>query len=227
LQGGSPSWSAQFTSAPNNVTGNPLFANYAADDFRISAGSPAIGAAGALTSVTSADNTGTTFNVADAGFFRGDDTSLSQYGGNLIVGDKISVGTDQLTISSISGNTITVTTSFTWANGDRVYWGWDITPDIGAYPANHVPLSAATIAQNGNDYTVTPDGDTRFVVFFLNGVPHVVDNAPPYTATIPSGTVTARAYPLYASETTSVLASVDARPEAVAPPTELKVVPPQ
>jgi hypothetical protein len=54
---------------------------------------------------------------------------------------------------------------------------------------------------------VTPTGDTRFVVFFQDGIPHTVDNASPYTATIASGTVTARAYALYASATPTVLAT--------------------
>jgi hypothetical protein len=185
---------------------NPDLVNVAGLDFRLGGSSAATGNAGPLTTVTSGSGTGTSFDVADAGFFRGDDTSISRYGGNLVVGDNITVDTDQLTIASIAGDTITVTASFTWAETDPVYWGWDTTPDIGAYPANHVPLSAATISANGNDYTVTPTGDTRFVVFFQDGIPHTVDNTSPYTATISNGTVTARAYPLYASATTSVLA---------------------
>lgn len=207
LSGGTPTWSSPFTVPANNIEADPDFVNYATDDFRLDSGSPAIGTAGPLTTVASANGTGTSFDVDDAGFFRGDNTAIDQYGGNLIVGDNITVGTDQLTISSISGNTITVTASFTWAEDDAVFWGWDTTPDIGAYPASMTPLSSATIAANGNNYTVTPTGDTRFVVFFADGVPHTVDNASPYTATISSGTVTARAYPLYASATTSVLAT--------------------
>lgn len=206
---GSVTFAAPFSTQANAYgNSNPDFVDFANDNFRLGGSSGAAGNGGPLTTVATASGSGTSFDTPDygGGFFLGDDATLDQYGGNLIVGDKITVGTDQLTISSISGNTITVTASFTWAEDDPVFWGWDTTPDIGAYPFGMTPLSAATIAANGNDYTVTPNGDTRFVVFFVDGVPSSVDNVSPYTATIASGTVTARAYPLYASATTSVLA---------------------
>jgi hypothetical protein len=208
LQGTTHTFANPFAAEANSIQNdNPDFTDYANDVFTLTEGSPAIGTAGALTLVNNANGTGTAFDVDDAGYFRGDATGISQYSGNLIVGDKITVGTDQLTIASIAGTTITVTESFTWADNDPVYYGWDTTPDIGAYPYGHVPLTAATYSASGSNYTVTPDGDTRFVVFYEDGIPMEVDNAAPYTYSAGAGTVTARAYPLYASKTTSVLAS--------------------
>lgn len=196
------------TSESNSLLNqDPDLVDYAADDFRLQAVSPAIGAAGPLTTVSSENGSGTTFTVADAGFFRGDNTAVSQYGGNLVVGDTITVGTDVLTISSISGNDITVTGSFTWAQNDPVYFGTDTTPDMGALPYSHTPLTTATISAIGSTYTVTPTGDVRWVVFFQDGIPHTVDNASPFTATISSGTVTAKAYALYAQANPVVTAT--------------------
>lgn len=206
-QGGSPTWSAPFTSEAHRVTADPSFVDYANKNFRLGGGSGAIGVGGPVTTVTSGSSTGTSFDVGDAGFFRGDNTTIDQYSGNLIVGDKITVGTDQRTITTISGNTITVDSSFTWANGDSVWLGWDTTPDIGAYPFSSSALTAATYVLAGTTYTVTPNGDCRFVVFYQDGIPVAVDNSSPYSASISSGTVTIRAYPLYASQTTSVLAT--------------------
>jgi hypothetical protein len=197
-------WTGQ-TNEQSNL--DPDFVNYASDNFLLDESSNATGNGGPLTAVTSSSDTGTSFDVAHAGWFRGDNTAIDHYGGNLIVGDTITIGTDERVISSISGQTITVSSSLTWAQGDLVYFGDDTTPDIGAYPEDHVPLTEATISQNGSDYTVTPDGDTRWVVFFQDGIPHTVDNGSPYTATISSGEVTANAYPLYASKTTYVEAA--------------------
>jgi hypothetical protein len=202
---------------------NPQFLDYANDDFRLGASSGALNSGGPVTAVSSASGSGTTFAVNDAGFFRGDNPTVSQYDGNLVVGDTITVGTDVLTVSSINGNNITVTTSFTWSQNDPVYYGSDSTPDIGAYPGNHVPLTSMSISTNGSTYTVTPNGDTRWVVFFQDDIPHTVDDSAPYTATI-GGTVTARAYPLYASKQLFVTRALgsSARPAA---PANVRVVP--
>jgi hypothetical protein len=195
------------------LNSNPLLTDRDNDVFTLGALSPAIGEAGPLTLVNEANGTGTEFDVDDGSFFVGDNTWITQYGGNLVVGDKITVGTDQLTISSVTGNTITVTSSFTWTDNDPVYYGWDTTPDIGAYPYSHVPLTAATYVASGSDYTVTPTGDTRFVVFYEDGIPMAVDNASPYEYSAGAGAVTMKAYPLYASQTLSVTATLEGEPE--------------
>jgi hypothetical protein len=81
--------------------------------------------------------------------------------------------------------------------------------DVGAYPSGITFLSAATISNVGNDYTVTPNGATRFVIFFQNGIPHTTDASSPYTATVTSGTVTAKCYARYA-QSTAVFTATDA-----------------
>lgn len=196
-------WTSQ-SNAQSNV--DPGFNNYASNDFTINNTGAAYGNAGPLTA-TSDSGTGTTFSVATSGggFFRGDNTDIDQYGGNLVVGDTITVGTDVLTIASISGDTITVTESFTWADGDPVYFGSDTTPDIGAYPykAGGYTLSA-TYTNSSGTVTVTPnDADlVRMVVVFEDGIPIGVDSVSPYSVSgVGSGTLTVRVYPLYASTT--------------------------
>jgi len=203
-------WTAQ-AHPRSNV--NPNFVDVAGDDFHLAAGSGdganARGTGGPLTT-TSGSGTGTTFNVAanGGGFFRGDDTAINQYGGALVKGDTICVGTDVVEIASITGDAITTTTSFTWANGEGVYFGDDCSPDIGAYPykADGYTLSA-TYGGSGT-ITITPNDASlvRFVVCYSDAVPYTVDNTSPYTCSSPSGTFTAWAYPLYASTTLRVQA---------------------
>ncbi len=204
---------------------NPRFVNFATDDFTLGAGSGAIGKAGPLTTV-SGSGTGTTFNVATpgGGFFRGDNTNLSQYGGNLIVGDTITVGNDVVTIASVAGDAITVTSPFTWANGEPVYYGSTTTPDIGAYPykAGGYTLSA-TYSQSGGVVTVTPSdaGLVRFVVCYEDGIPTTVDHTSPYACPVGGGALEVRVYPLYASKTLYVAAT-----PGVSPPPDTYTVKP-
>lgn len=205
--GGTQSFTAPFstqTSPQLNV--NPQFVNATGDDFHIGATSGAIGNGGALTT-TSGTGTGTTFNVATGGggFFVGSDaTNVSQYSGALVPGDTITVGTDVVTITSISGDAITVAESFTWGNGESVYFGTDTTPDIGAFPYKSGGYSlSATYVKNGGTVTVTPNDASivRFVVCYEDGIPVGVDNIAPYTCSVGSGTLNIRAYPRYASST--------------------------
>jgi hypothetical protein len=192
-------------SATNIKTQQPLFADYANDLFYPTAVSPARNAAGPLTTV-SGSGTGTTFTVASggAGFFRGFDASIAQYGGNLAAGDIITIGTDVRRILSISGNTITVTSSFTWANGDGVYYGNNaIDNAIGAYPYRATYTLTGTYTCNGSTCTVVSSDSTitRMVVCYESNVPYQVVIDAPYVCTDPAGTFEARVYPLYASKT--------------------------
>lgn len=191
---------------------NPLLTNVAADDFTLSSSSSAaFGTAGPLTT-TSGSGTGTTFNV-QTGFgriFFGDNTSISQYGGNLVVGDVLCVGTDIVQVSSIATDAITVTSSFTWANGDPVYFGDDCSPDIGAFPYKAGGYTiTATYVNSGGTVTTTPNDISlvRFVICYSDGVPYAVDNASPYTCPSPSGTLAVRVYPLYANTPRWVVAT--------------------
>lgn len=187
---------------------NPNFTSVGSRQFWITGGSDganARGTGGPLTTAVSCS--GTTLTVASntGGFFRGDDTTISQYAGGLVKGDTITIGASTTReISTISGNTITLTTSATCSNGDAVAFGDDATPEIGAYPYKSGGYAlSATYASGGGTTTVTPNDASlvRFVVFYSDGVPYAVDNASPYTAATPSGTFSARVYPLYPSET--------------------------
>lgn len=196
-QGGSPTWAGDILGGTGEIFANPSFVDIAATNFWLQGGSAASGAGAALTFVNNANGAGTSFDVdlLSGGLFRGASTVLNMYGGNLAKGDKITVGTDQLQIASISDDTITVAVSFTWADNDPVYLGWDTTPDIGALSeTSGVELTAATYTAVGSTYTCSPNGLTRWVVFFQDGIPHTVDESSPYTASISSGTVTIKAY---------------------------------
>jgi hypothetical protein len=205
-------FSAPWTSQPHarsNV--NPGLVDYNNDNFTLSASSGAIGAGGPLTT-TAGSGSGTTFNVASGtgGFFRGPDTSLPQYGGNLTAGDVITVGTTVVTVASVSGDTITVTTPFSWSSGAPVFIGNDATPDIGAYPYKSGGFNlSAGYSQSGGTVTVTPSDPSlvRFVVCFDDGVPTTVDNVGPYTCPVGQGAFSARVYPLYAGKTLFVNAT--------------------
>ena len=207
-------WEDQ-SSAQSNV--DPEFTNYTNDDFTISTSSGARGAAGPLTT-TSGSGTGTTFNVATGGggFFRGDDTNIYQYGGNLVVGDTITVGTDVVNISSISSDAITVTESFTWANEENVYFGDDNNPDIGALPYRSGGYTyTATYSNSDGTIAITPSDSSlvRMVVVFEDGIPVGADSISPYSVSgVGSGTLSVRVYPLYASTTLYVEATDDETP---------------
>ena len=187
-------------------TGNPNFVNTSTQDLRLGNTSssayhennPAI----AIATITSSGS-GTSFAVAANTALRF--TDIDGYGG-IIEGDQITVNGTTTRITNITGDTITVADPLTWDNSEPVFWGPSATPDIGAYPYGHTPLTAATISNVGTTYTVAVTGDARGVWFYVDGVPTTWDYVAPYTATIASGTVTAKAYALYASKTPVVTA---------------------
>ncbi len=205
-----PNWAALWTNQSTKQTQvNPNFTN-PTSDWHLAAGSgdgvAARGTGVALTT-TSGSGTGTTFSVATGGggFFRGSDAAnLDQYGGALAAGDRICVGTDIVDVASVTGDSITVATPFTWANGEGVHLGTDCSPDLGAYPykAGGYTLTAE-YACAGGTCAITPNDASlvRFVVCFNDSVPYAVDNASPYSCATPSGTFSARAYNYYASTT--------------------------
>ena len=211
---GTVSFASSWTSQAHEVSnGDPDFQNYPTN-FYIGSSSDAIGNAGPLTTVTSASNTGTTFNVDVGEYFRGDYTGFSQYGGGLSAGDVITVGDganrDVVRISSISGDALTVESSFTWANGENVYFGdstkWSqSTPDIGAYPYKSGGYTlSGTYNNSGGTISITPnDADlVRTVVVFEDGIPIGADSIAPFSVSgAGAGTLIVRMYPKYASTT--------------------------
>lgn len=184
---------------------NPLLTNVAGSDFTLSStSSPAYHAGTALTTATSCS--GTTLNVATGtgSFFIADNSAnLAAYGGALVPGDTITVGTSTTRkVVSITGDAITVDSSLTCAASDPVYFGSSNTVDIGAYPYKSGGYTiSATYSIAGGTATITPNDASlvRFVVCYDSSVPIAVVNASPYTCTVGSGTFSAVVYPRYAS----------------------------
>jgi hypothetical protein len=202
-----------WTSQANELSNvNPSLTNVGTNDFTIGSGSGARNAGGPLTT-TSGSGTGTTFSVASGGggFFRGPNTNIAVYGGGLTAGDVINVGGDVLTVASVSGDSITVASSFTWANAESVYLGSDTTPDIGAFPYNAggYTLTATYGTAVGGAVTIAPSDASlvRFVVCYRDGVPYSVDNSSPFTCPVVTTGFTARVYPRYAVTTRYVSAT--------------------
>jgi hypothetical protein len=115
----------------NSVTGNPNFTDAVNDDFTLDTGSAALNTGRDLTTTTSA-STGTVIPVVDAGFFT--DGMSAGATGYKATGDSIIVGSNNaVTITSITGNNITVDTSITWGNGDAVNFAYTGSgPNMGA-----------------------------------------------------------------------------------------------
>jgi hypothetical protein len=123
------------------LVANPGFVNYSANNFSLSAGSPAIGAGTYLTAAASGDvGSGTSLLVNDAGFFQ------DGYGIPTVQADWIRVGptvTAQIVSVNYDTNTLTLANSISRSPGDPVYLYKDSSgrqvlfgrpPDIGAYP---------------------------------------------------------------------------------------------
>jgi len=194
-------------------TDDPLYVNSGSHNFHLQSGSPAINLGKAITTVTTANGSGTSFDVADAGFF------CDGYG--LVDGDLIKIGSnDPVKIVSISSNTITVSSSITWNSGDGVYWRHqDTSPDAGAYeyrPGGYdydIAISSPVNDQNVNgsvNITTTPTNQDciRYVMFYIDGIPVAMDTESPHSYTWdvssePEGsrhTIESRAYALYATK---------------------------
>jgi hypothetical protein len=189
-----------------------LFVDSGSHDYHLQSGSPAIGLGKAVTNVTSPGGSGTSFNVADAGFF------CDGYG--IAEGDIIKVGgNNPARIIAVNANTITVDRSITWNNGDGVYWkNQDTSPDIGAYEyrANGDGFAIEIIAptDQGNVSGLVPIAagltnteNVRFVVFYIDGIPAAKVTESPYaytwnTTSLEQGSrhlIEARAYALHAT----------------------------
>lgn len=210
---GAAAWSAPFTSQASYVTNAPLQVDFTNGDFRLTGSSPWIAVAKSVTTVSSASSSGTSFNVANSGFFQGTNvTFFPQYSGGLNLGDTILVsGNAATTILTVSGATITVAASQTWTNGAPVYLGSSATPDIGPYPLSHVPLTTAQYSISGNDYTTVPNGDTRYVVLYADGIPKGITNASPWTINYSGGgVISVYAYPRYGSTNLYISATLAA-----------------
>lgn len=120
-------------------------------------------------------------------------------------GSIIAIGDDLgLVVTDVDHSThaITFSPAITCSNGDAVSYNYrGSAPDWGAYEYGDALLTSATIATNGLTVTVTPNGDTRFVVFYVNGrpLPAIFDAPFSYTKTLESEVITAaKAYAMHA-----------------------------
>ncbi len=114
----------------SSTPGDPADGTY--PDFALRAGSPCIDAGGALTTITSASGSGTSFTAADAGYF------TDGWGITGVEGDTIRlIGTSQT--ARIIGidygtNVITVDSSLSWTGGQGVALAYNgEAPDAGAF----------------------------------------------------------------------------------------------
>jgi hypothetical protein len=167
-------------------TADPKFVNANIKDFHLQSDSPAIGAGKPITTVSSPNGSGTSFNVVDAGFFTD--------GFGIVTGDNIKVGSNSpVTITNITGNTITVDQSVTWVNGDGIFWrNQDSNPDIGAYEFRAIGYQYDVSIDNIKNGAlvdglvtiqakVTNAESVRYVIFYINGIPVSAVNKSPYT----------------------------------------------
>jgi hypothetical protein len=160
---------------------DPQWENYATGDLRPKTTSPLKDAMRGMT-VTTDSGTGTTITVLDTYWFH------DGYG--LTRGSAVFVGNDNnLYVTGVNraASTITLNTSITWVSGEsvgRAYKGSG--SDVGPYEFGDTLLTTATMQTDGAPfptYTVTTDGETRFVEFFANGVSVSIDYDSPYTYT--------------------------------------------
>jgi hypothetical protein len=112
--------SGAFTADTGNVQANPLFNNYAANDFTLAAGSPALNSGTYLTTVASGDSgSGTSLVVTDASFFQGGSPLTG------VQSDCVSVTTTTnhvcVTAVNYSTNTLTLATGITRTVGDSIW----------------------------------------------------------------------------------------------------------
>jgi PKD repeat protein len=126
---GDVSGDPKFVNASPNP-GDPANADY--PDFHLSASSPCIDKGSSLTTITSPSGSGTTFTVADAGYF------MDGWWISGVDGDDIQiVGSSQkarIVNVNYGTNTITVNTSLTWTQNQGVALAYvGAAPDAGAF----------------------------------------------------------------------------------------------
>ena len=111
----------------NDIATDPLMVSPATGDFNLVPASPANNGGSWLTTITTATGSGTSFTVADAGYFWD--------GQGVTTGDVIRFQTslERRTITDITGNVITVSQSVSWTTGDGIAYNFTGTlPDMGA-----------------------------------------------------------------------------------------------
>lgn len=199
------SWLAQANELSNVDPGFVAFGT----DFTLQSGSLARGAGGHLTNAVGAGVSSTELTVTSGtgGMVFGDNSAnLPQYGGKLVPGDFIMVGSTQAQVASVSGDVITLAAPISWSDGASIYWGTSTTIDLGAYPYKAGGYELNATYAGSSTKTITPNDASlvRMVVCFSDSVPYEIDNATPFTCTAPAGEFSATVYPRYAGLTLGV-----------------------
>jgi hypothetical protein len=129
-----------------DIVGTPDPTNATQYDFTLQAGSPCIDAGEFLTNIVSANGSGTSFVVTDAGYFfipkggMATEIPLAVLAGDTIQLDG-QVGTAVITDINYATNTITVDTSLTWTQGQGVALAYHgSAPDMGYAEFEEIPI---------------------------------------------------------------------------------------
>lgn len=211
--GGTLTFSSGWNAQPHRRSNiDPKLHDIANNDFTLDPTSGAIGAGGPLSAANGAGSSSTTLTVAagSGSFFIGDDSAnLPAYGGLLVPGDFITVGTCTSQVVSVSGDTLTLATPCSWSNAAPIWFGTSSTVDIGAYPFKSTGYAlTATKTRAGSTVTITPNDASlaRFAVVFENNMPKCIASAANgWACSVGSGVITALIYPRYASLTQAVV----------------------
>lgn len=139
--------SGAFTGDPGNIIADPLFVNYAGNDFHLQATSPALGAGTNLTTASGSGTNSTSLTVADAGFFQDGWGFPAGTGLGQMTPDCLRIGSSTVVCIVARGinystNTLTLASPVSWNSNDPVYLYSDssgtvrltgIAPSIGAF----------------------------------------------------------------------------------------------
>lgn len=113
----------------SNLDANPVFADTGSNNWQPGEGSPMLNGGTSLTTTTSAGTNTTIMAVADPYWFSD--------GQGLVPGDMIRLTSwsegVRIVSKSNSAKTLTLEKAMSWSSGEAVYFGSDLTPNIGAY----------------------------------------------------------------------------------------------
>jgi len=147
------------------VLGDPF--NMILPDLRIKSDSPCRDQGVALTTIVSATGSGTSFQVADAGYF------MDGWGIEHVSGDELQlIGTSQrarIILVNYTNNTLSVDTALNWTQGQGVALAYiGPAPDIGAY---EFPASGPYLQINSpNGSEVWHKGEQRTITWTANEI---------------------------------------------------------
>lgn len=195
-------------STGTDLVQDPQLENMTTGDYRPRSGSPLIDR-GLFFTTVNGSGTSATFTVNSNAW------AICAGFSGMVLPDKIRVGSNNnLTVVSVSGNSVTVDQSIPFSSDDQVgpaYRG--SAADWGAYEFGDTPLTGAIV--NTATGTVSTSGDARFVEQRRLGVRIAVDETAPYNFSHQSGD-TYRAYALHA-QATMVFTATEESSSAPAP----------